>query len=205
MPDTAQLGPNDNSQVDKQDLAVYEKMKKDLRDMISKKKAIDKNLASLEEQIYKYEEAYLEDTPNGNIIKGFDNYLKTASTIGSGSSSSFRKKTTYTENDRLFSLSSATYLKTVHKELFESLEENGAPSGNDSATNNSNSTGQSIDTNGTNGNSNGSVVHKSSLSQKKKKRRKGADDSSSSESEEEHLQNKNSLPKRLKLQVKDDD
>jgi hypothetical protein len=47
MPDPSQLGSGDQPQIDKQELAFYEKMKKDLRDLLSKKKAIDKNLVGL--------------------------------------------------------------------------------------------------------------------------------------------------------------
>lgn len=66
----------------------------------------------IEDQIFKLEGAYLEDTPNGNIIKGFDNYLKAgnASSLHSGSST-LKRRQTYTDSDRLFSLSSCTYTK----------------------------------------------------------------------------------------------
>ncbi|KAK9365722.1 histone acetyltransferase subunit NuA4-domain-containing protein [Lipomyces kononenkoae] len=114
MPDPSQLGSGDQPQIDKQEIAFYEKMKKELRDLLSKKKAIDKNLAAVEDYIFRYEGAYLEDTQNGNIIQGFENYLKGSGTGTAGhgnASSALKRKDTYTDNDRLFSLSSATYLK----------------------------------------------------------------------------------------------
>ncbi|KAK9491738.1 histone acetyltransferase subunit NuA4-domain-containing protein [Lipomyces doorenjongii] len=114
MPDPSQLGSADQPQIDKQELAFYEKMKKDLRDLLSKKKAIDKNLAAVEDYIFRYEGAYLEDALNGNIIHGFDNYLKGSGSGAGGhgnANNALKRKGTYTDNDRLFSLSSATYLK----------------------------------------------------------------------------------------------
>ncbi|KAJ8097832.1 histone acetyltransferase subunit NuA4-domain-containing protein [Lipomyces tetrasporus] len=119
MPDPSQLGSGDTQpQIDKQELAFYEKIKKDLRDLLSKKKSIDKSLAAVEDYIYRYEGAYLEDTLNGNIIKGFDNYLKGSGSGAGGhgsASNALRRKGTYTDNDRLFSLSSATYLKVCYE------------------------------------------------------------------------------------------
>lgn len=57
-----------------------------------------------EDNIYKAETAYLEDTQNGNIIKGFDNYIKGGVT---------RRKTALNDTDRIFSLSSLTYATKV--------------------------------------------------------------------------------------------
>ena len=87
--------------------AYYEKLKKELKDLIAKKRVVDKNLNNLEENVYKHEGAYLEDTQHGNIIRGFDNYLK---------GSVNRRKTTANDTDRLFSLSSATYLRTLQRD-----------------------------------------------------------------------------------------
>ncbi|KAK9376260.1 histone acetyltransferase subunit NuA4-domain-containing protein [Lipomyces chichibuensis] len=191
MPDPSQLGSGDQPQIDKQELAFYEKMKKDLRDLLSKKKAIDKNLAAVEDYIFRYEGAYLEDALNGNIIQGFDNYLKGSGSGAGGhgnASNALKRKGTYTDNDRLFSLSSATYLKSVQKDLFESVEDNAAatPAG---PTNGSNPTLQ--------------ASTKASSSHKKKKRKKG-EDHTSSDSEEETPSN-SALPKRLRLQLKDEE
>ncbi|KAK9463655.1 histone acetyltransferase subunit NuA4-domain-containing protein [Lipomyces oligophaga] len=117
MPDPAQLPAGDRP-IDKADMAAYEKLKKELRDMMNKKRILEKNLGILEEQLYKYEGAYLEDTPNGNIIKGFDNYLKASSS--SSQSSSLKRRATYTELDRLFSSSSVSYAKVSTKEYIQS-------------------------------------------------------------------------------------
>lgn len=80
----------------------YEKLKKQLKDNLNKKKNLDKNLNSLEEQIFTLEGAYLEETPHGNVVKGFDTYIKGAQS---------KKRYVFNEEDRIFSLSSAVFLK----------------------------------------------------------------------------------------------
>lgn len=66
-------------------IPYYEKLKRDLRETLQKKRLLDKNLATLEDQIYRIESTYLEETSGaGNIIKGFDNYIKGSALIGSG-------------------------------------------------------------------------------------------------------------------------
>ncbi|RKF57498.1 Chromatin modification-related protein eaf6 [Erysiphe neolycopersici] len=56
--------------------AYYMKMRKQLGELIQKRREIELALASQEELIAKKEQDYLEETPVGNIIAGFDNYTK---------------------------------------------------------------------------------------------------------------------------------
>jgi chromatin modification-related protein EAF6 len=58
----------------------------------------------MEESIMQKESAYLDSTPNGNIITGFDNYMK-----GTSGAAAQRRKTGPAEQHRVFSRSSISY------------------------------------------------------------------------------------------------
>jgi chromatin modification-related protein EAF6 len=68
---------------------------------------------SLEEQILKHETTYLEETGSGNIIKGFDNYIKgtTTATAAGGTGTATRRKAPVSDIDRIFSRSSTSFLR----------------------------------------------------------------------------------------------
>jgi chromatin modification-related protein EAF6 len=109
QPTTPSTGnaPTDSSR----GMPYYEKLRKDLRDALSKKRALDQQLTSLEDNIYRMESSYLEDTSNsGNIVKGFDLYMKAGATGGggmAGGGTATRRKGGTTDADRIFSRSSA--------------------------------------------------------------------------------------------------
>ena len=134
-------------------LPYYEKLRKDLRATLEKKRLLDKNIVCaflahplfttalpyrvplpkmtcysdiltrtaqqvLEDQIFRQESSYLEDTPAGNIIKGFDNYVKGTSTAPSASAATnpgtaTRRKGQVLDADRLFSKSSVSYQRDI--------------------------------------------------------------------------------------------
>jgi chromatin modification-related protein EAF6 len=64
--------------------------------------------AVLEDSIAQKEAAYLEAAPNGNIITGYDNYIK-----GTSGAAAQRRKTGPTEQNRVFSRSSVSYRPTM--------------------------------------------------------------------------------------------
>ncbi|KAK2459687.1 hypothetical protein APHAL10511_008332 [Amanita phalloides] len=90
------------------DKAHYEALKKELLQALPKKRAVDKQLAQIEAQIYSLEASYLTDTAThggGNIIQGFDCYLKNPTVA--------RKKFEINDQDRVFSNSSSTCQKSL--------------------------------------------------------------------------------------------
>ena len=89
--------------------AYYDQIRRELREMISRKKSIDRSLSSIEDQIYKFEGSYLIETrENGNIVKGFDGYLKGQYARGTG-----RRNDLNMDADRIFTQSSGTYMKLL--------------------------------------------------------------------------------------------
>jgi len=108
-------------------LPYYEKLHRDLRDTIAKKRLLDRNLHHLESEIFKAETTYLEDTSAaGNIVKGFDNYIKAAATSASSNVNSgtisgaaaggTRRKVAVNESDRVFSRSSVAFASGVGRD-----------------------------------------------------------------------------------------
>ena len=126
---TSTPGSAPTSEATARGLPYYEKLRRDLRDTIQKKRILDKNLATLEDTLFRYETSYLEDTsPAGNIIKGFDNYIK-GSSVGTGGAGGGggagtisgaaaggagggnRKRAVVVDGDRVFSRSSVGSVK----------------------------------------------------------------------------------------------
>lgn len=110
-----------------EDKSRYDAAKKELLQALAKKRMVDKQLASvapgalniqsnfaflpqahLEVQIYNLEGNYLTETAQhsgGNIVQGFDGYLKNAP--------GGRRKHDVSEADRMFSNSSVTFKKVT--------------------------------------------------------------------------------------------
>ncbi|KIX93565.1 uncharacterized protein Z520_10743 [Fonsecaea multimorphosa CBS 102226] len=111
---------------DRPGLPYYEKLRRDLRDTLQKKRLLDRNLAVIEDQIFRQETAYLEETAvAGNIVKGFDNYIKASAVTAAASSAggtisgsavggglgAGRRKAVVNDTDRVFSKSSVSYMR----------------------------------------------------------------------------------------------
>jgi chromatin modification-related protein EAF6 len=89
----------------------YDKLRKDLKETLERKRELNRNIANLEATIARAEIAYLEETSAaGNIIKGFDNYIK-ASVGGSSAvaGTATRRKGGVSEQDKIFSNSSVNW------------------------------------------------------------------------------------------------
>ncbi|OAL07553.1 NuA4-domain-containing protein [Phaeosphaeriaceae sp. SRC1lsM3a] len=94
-------------------MPYYERLRRDLRESLQKKRTVDNTLLHLEEQILKHETTYLEETSAGNIIKGFDNYIKgtTTTATAGGAGTATRRKAPVGDTDRIFSRSSTSFLR----------------------------------------------------------------------------------------------
>ncbi|KAF7314444.1 hypothetical protein MKEN_00917200 [Mycena kentingensis (nom. inval.)] len=104
------------------DKGRYEILRKELISALPKKRALDKQLADVETQIYDLEKQYLTETASlngGNIITGFEGYLK--------NTNANRRKYDVADHERLFSNSSATYAKSL--ELLRDGEDTGDDGG----------------------------------------------------------------------------
>lgn len=84
----------------------YEQSRQDLRRMLKRQQQLLLSLQQQEELIFKKETEYLEDTPAGNIIIGFDSYTKGTSSSAAGGG---RRKAQVVAANRVFSRSSITW------------------------------------------------------------------------------------------------
>ncbi|CAD6897405.1 unnamed protein product [Tilletia controversa] len=110
--------------------ARYLALKSSLKSGLAKKRQIDRTLTDIESQLWLFEGSYLAATASagGNVVKGFDSYLK--SSTGGGATGSSRTGggmgaalgggaggsgavADVPMEDRMFSLSSATYMRSL--------------------------------------------------------------------------------------------
>lgn len=87
----------------------YTQLKNKLAQQIVKKNEIDAQLQAIENTIYEKENEYFNESTYGNIVKGFDSFAK------SSSGGTNKRKMVYTDDDHIFSLSSATFVRTLMK------------------------------------------------------------------------------------------
>lgn len=104
--------PSATAAADQPGRPYYESLRSTLRQTLDKKRKLDEQLAALEENIYKTEGAYLEETANsGNIVRGFDGWVKGVQ-IGSRSAvDGSRRGGRVREEDRVFSRSSVSWMR----------------------------------------------------------------------------------------------
>ncbi|KAJ4163335.1 hypothetical protein LMH87_005070 [Akanthomyces muscarius] len=86
----------------------YKKSQARVRELVEKRRLLERRLNQVEEGIVQKESAYLENTPSGNIITGFDNYMK-----GISGAAAQRRKTGPMDQNRVFSRSSISYRPNV--------------------------------------------------------------------------------------------
>lgn len=91
----------------------YESLRNTLRGTLVKKRQLDEQLAAIEDNIYKLEGNYLEDTSNaGNIVRGFDNWVKGVVVGGDKRTADERRtRTKVRDDDRIFSRSSMSWAR----------------------------------------------------------------------------------------------
>ncbi|QSZ35090.1 hypothetical protein DSL72_007954 [Monilinia vaccinii-corymbosi] len=95
-------------------LPYYEETRRRLKQLLEQKRNLDRVLALSEDAIFRKETEYLEDTPQGNIINGFDGYAKGAGVGGVGrGAGTGRKNAAVGGTDRPFSGSSHSWKLNV--------------------------------------------------------------------------------------------
>ncbi|KAF5023601.1 hypothetical protein F66182_4359 [Fusarium sp. NRRL 66182] len=85
-------------------MSEYKKAQARVRELVEKRRLLERRLTQVEDGIAQKEVAYLDSTPTGNIITGFDNYMK-----GTSGAAAQRRKTGPMEQNRVFSRSSISY------------------------------------------------------------------------------------------------
>ncbi|CZT19651.1 uncharacterized protein RCC_05502 [Ramularia collo-cygni] len=103
--------------IDQPGRPYYESLKSNLRATLEKKRRLDAELADLEDRIHKAEGAYLEETSHsGNIVRGFDGWVKGVALGAGGRSGDDRRRGRIREDDRVFSRSSVSWMKSQEPE-----------------------------------------------------------------------------------------
>ncbi|KAK1140534.1 hypothetical protein N8T08_010280 [Aspergillus melleus] len=187
-------------------LPYYEKLRRELRDTLQRKRLMDKGMAQLEDQIFRFEQSYLEETTAGNIIKGFDNYIKGSSNTGVGATSlSFsggvggggggggtRRKAQVTDADRVFSRSSAGFMR-------DSTPSSSQTTPSHAPTPTSTYNGSTGKPNGETGSASGSVKGGSSSKNKKKSNNNSSGNNKDSKNDDDEEGGDKPPTKRLKI------
>ncbi|CAO1628479.1 unnamed protein product [Parajaminaea phylloscopi] len=103
----------------------YLALKSQLDGALTKKRSIDRTLSDLEAQIWLFEGSYFQSTAasGGNIVKGFDNYLKATQTTGrvAVAAQLAIENGEIPPEDRVFSASSLTYQRSLELKAAEEM------------------------------------------------------------------------------------
>ncbi|ESZ99234.1 putative PWI domain mRNA processing protein [Sclerotinia borealis F-4128] len=96
-------------------LPYYEKTRQQLKILLEQKRNLERHLALHEDAIFRKETEYLDETPQGNIINGFDGYAKGAGVggVGRAGAGTGRKSAAVGGTDRPFSGSSHSWKLNV--------------------------------------------------------------------------------------------
>ncbi|KAK6865852.1 hypothetical protein PG995_002380 [Apiospora arundinis] len=86
------------------EMAEYEKEKQVVKELLQRRNQLSRNIVGTDNRIADMETKYLDSTPVGNILTGFDNYTK-----GLTATSAQRRKVGAIEQNRVFSRSSISY------------------------------------------------------------------------------------------------
>ncbi|ROW11191.1 hypothetical protein VMCG_01138 [Cytospora schulzeri] len=86
-------------------MPFYEQSRAELKEMLTKRREMAKKLAAVEDTIYTKESEYLESTPSGNVLIGFEPLIKGGTTAAAAQ----RRKVAPLEHHRVFSRSSISY------------------------------------------------------------------------------------------------
>ncbi|XDG06579.1 hypothetical protein ABKA04_006194 [Annulohypoxylon sp. FPYF3050] len=121
MTENTQSGGGNTANGDRQAaLLEYNKQRQNLKELLAKRKQQDRQLAQLEQNIVDLEAKYLSNTRFGNIVKGFDNYIKGTS------SAAQRKQGELKEEDYIWSRSSISH-NSLHPDNVDSLSNTSTP------------------------------------------------------------------------------
>lgn len=88
-------------------MPFYEQSRAELKEMLTKRREMAKKLAAIEDTIYTKETEYLESTPSGNVLVGFEPLIKGGTTAAAAAAQ--RRKVAPLEHHRVFSRSSISY------------------------------------------------------------------------------------------------
>ncbi|KAH0147984.1 hypothetical protein KCU67_g11643, partial [Aureobasidium melanogenum] len=109
----ADNAPASATNTDQPGRPYYESLRNTLKNTLTKKRQLDEQLQALEDNIYKMESSYLEDTNGaGNIVRGFDGWVKGVVVGGDKKSADDRKaRVRVRDEDRIFSRSSMSWIR----------------------------------------------------------------------------------------------